>query len=324
MIVGAKISRIEYYLPETVLSNADLVVLHPEWNAQKVERKVGIRNRHIAAPEETALDMAVKAALKLFKVVEPCIIDFVLFCTQSPEYLLPTSACIAQERLGLRRDIGALDFNLGCSGYIYGLAMAKSMIVSGMVNNVLLLTGETYSKFITVSDISNRSIFGDAATATLITGSDNDHIGEFVLGTDGRGAEDLIVKNIGAKNSFSCLDGTKPELYMNGPEIFNFTIETIPPLVDAVCIKNSVSKDNIDYIVLHQANKYIIEFLINTIGLDIKKCHIDMLEYGNTVSNTIPIALKDSWDKGFIKTGDLVLLAGFGVGFSWGSTIIRV
>ncbi|MDD3873041.1 MAG: hypothetical protein PHE01_02235, partial [Methanosarcina sp.] len=153
-------------------------MLHPEWNAQKVERKVGIRNRHIAAPEETALDMAVKAALKLFKVVEPCIIDFVLFCTQSPEYLLPTSACIAQERLGLRRDIGALDFNLGCSGYIYGLAMAKSMIVSGMVNNVLLLTGETYSKFITVSDISNRSIFGDAATASLISKSDNDHIGE--------------------------------------------------------------------------------------------------------------------------------------------------
>jgi len=322
--MGAKISRIEYYLPGSVLSNEDLVDQHPEWNPQKVEKKVGIRNRHIALPEETALDMAVKAAEKLFVSVDPNTIDFVLFCTQSPDHLLPTSACIAQERLGLRTNIGAMDFNLGCSGYIYGLALSKSLIESGMAANVLLLTGETYSKFMAVSDISNRSIFGDAATASLISKSDNDHIGEFVLGTDGKGAENLIVRNINAQNAFRLTDGKSPELYMNGPEIFNFTIETIPPLVGAVCVKNRIAKNDVDYVILHQANKYIIEFLISTIGLDPSKCHIDMLEYGNTVSNTIPIALKDSWDRGLIKTGDKVLLAGFGVGYSWGSTIIRV
>ena len=322
--MGAKISRIEYYLPGSVLSNEDLVDQHPEWNPQKVEKKVGIRNRHIALPEETALDMAVKAAEKLFVSVDPNTIDFVLFCTQSPDHLLPTSACIAQERLGLRTNIGAMDFNLGCSGYIYGLALSKSLIESGMAANVLLLTGETYSKFMAVSDISNRSIFGDAATASLISKSDNDHIGEFVLGTDGKGAENLIVRNINAQNAFRLTDGKSPELYMNGPEIFNLTIETIPPLVEAVCVKNRIAKNDVDYVILHQANKYIIEFLISTIGLDPSKCHIDMLEYGNTVSNTIPIALKDSWDRGLIKTGDKVLLAGFGVGYSWGSTIIRV
>ena len=322
--MGAKISRIEYYLPGSVLSNEDLVDQHPEWNPQKVEKKVGIRNRHIALPEETALDMAVKAAEKLFVSVDPNTIDFVLFCTQSPDHLLPTSACIAQERLGLRTNIGAMDFNLGCSGYIYGLALSKSLIESGMAANVLLLTGETYSKYISESDISNRSIFGDAATASLITKSENDHIGEFVLGTDGKGAENLIVRNINAQNAFRLTDGKSPELYMNGPEIFNFTIETIPPLVGAVCVKNRIAKNDVDYVILHQANKYIIEFLISTIGLDPSKCHIDMLEYGNTVSNTIPIALKDSWDRGLIKTGDKVLLAGFGVGYSWGSTIIRV
>jgi len=322
--MGAKISRIEYYLPGSVLSNEDLVDQHPEWNPQKVEKKVGIRNRHIALPEETALDMAVKAAEKLFVSVDPNTIDFVLFCTQSPDHLLPTSACIAQERLGLRTNIGAMDFNLGCSGYIYGLALSKSLIESGMAANVLLLTGETYSKYISESDISNRSIFGDAATASLITKSENDHIGEFVLGTDGKGAENLIVRNINAQNAFRLTDGKSPELYMNGPEIFNFTIETIPPLVEAVCVKNRIARNDVDYVILHQANKYIIEFLISTIGLDPSKCHIDMLEYGNTVSNTIPIALKDSWDRGLIKTGDKVLLAGFGVGYSWGSTIIRV
>lgn len=322
--MGAKISRIEYYLPGSVLSNKDLVDQHPEWNPQKVEKKVGIRNRHIALPEETALDMAVKAAEKLFVSVDPNTIDFVLFCTQSPDHLLPTSACIAQERLGLRTNIGAMDFNLGCSGYIYGLALSKSLIESGMAANVLLLTGETYSKYISESDISNRSIFGDAATASLITKSENDHIGEFVLGTDGKGAENLIVRNINAQNAFRLTDGKSPELYMNGPEIFNFTIETIPPLVEAVCVKNRIARNDVDYVILHQANKYIIEFLISTIGLDPSKCHIDMLEYGNTVSNTIPIALKDSWDRELIKSGDKVLLAGFGVGYSWGSTIIRV
>lgn len=322
--MGIKICRIEYYLPESVLSNLDLVAQHPDWNAQKVEKKVGIRNRHIALPEETSLDMAVRAATKLFESIDPNTIDFVLFCTQCPDHLLPTSACIAQERLGLRNNIGALDFNLGCSGYIYGLALAKSLIKSGIAGNVLLLTGETYSKFMADTDVSNRSIFGDAATATLISESENDHIGEFVLGTDGKGAENLIVHNVGAKCSFSSPAGTKPELYMNGPEIFNFTIETIPPLVEEVCKKNSIVVADIDYVILHQANKYILEFLIGTIGLDPSKCHIDMLEYGNTVSNTIPIALKDSWDRGLIKTGDKVLLAGFGVGYSWGATIIRV
>jgi len=322
--MNAKIQQIAYYLPINTLSNDDLVVSNPEWNAQKVEKKVGIRKRHIASPEETALEMAIKAAQKLFETVDPNIIDFVLFCTQSPDYLLPTSACIAQEKLGLRNNIGAMDFNLGCSGYIYGMAIANSLIKSAMVENVLLLTGETYSKYIKDSDVSNRSIFGDAATATLITRSEVEHLGEFVLGTDGRGAQNLMVRNIGAKDSYHSTSGVRPELHMNGPEIFNFTIETIPPLIDDVCKKNSLDLDEIDYVILHQANKYMLEFLISTIGLDPMKCHIDMLEYGNTVSNTIPIALKDAIDRGRIVDGDTVLLAGFGVGYSWGATIIRI
>ncbi len=322
--MGAKIKHVEYYLPERILTNEELEKAYPEWSATKLEKKVGIKQRHIAGPNETSLDLAMNAATKILEKEDKNLIDFVLFCTQSPEYLLPTSACLLQAKLGLRTEIGALDFNLGCSGYVYGLAIAKGMINSGLCKNVLLVTGETYSKFIAEDDISNRSIFGDAGTATIVTYSEEDMLGEFVFGTDGKGAENLIVKELTARNSYILQNNGRPTLYMNGPEIFNFTIETIPPLLQKVIAKNKLQVTDIDYFILHQANKYILEFLISEMCLDISKCHIDMLNYGNTVSNTIPIALKDSLEQGRIKEGNKVLLAGFGVGYSWGSTIITL
>ena len=322
--MGAKIDRMAYYLPDSVLSNTDLASINSGWKPEKVEKKVGIRNRHIAKKGETALDLAEQAARELLVNANPDEIDFILFCTQSPEYLLPTSACILQDRLGFRTDIGALDFNLGCSGYIYGLALSKGLINSGLCKKVLLLTGETYSKFLSPDDISNRSIFGDAASATLICHSEDEHLGEFEFGTDGRGADNLIVNNLTARESYHSDSNAKPELFMNGPEIFNFTIDMVPPLVKKVLAKNKLNKDEIDYTILHQANKYILEFLIDLVGLQKDKCHIDMLEYGNTVSNTIPIALKDANDRGIVHAGDKVLLTGFGVGYSWGSTIITI
>jgi len=238
-------------------------------------------------------------------------------------YYLP-QLVLLQSRLGLKTSIGALDFNLGCSGYVYGLALAKGLINAKLCKNVLLVTGETYSKFIAEDDISNRSIFGDAGTATIVAYSEEDMLGEFIFGTDGNGAENLIVNGISARNFYTLKDVDRPTLYMNGPEIFNFTIETIPPLIHQVISKNKLQLSEIDYFILHQANKYILEFLISEIGLDKSKCHIDMLDYGNTVSNTIPIALKDAFDRRIIQKGDKVLLAGFGVGYSWASTIITI
>jgi len=322
--MGSRIIGIEYYLPDRILTNIDIELLFPDWNANKVEKKVGIKQRHIASENESSLDLACNAAESLLNTIDRERIDFVLFCTQSPEYLLPTSSCIIQEKLGLKKSTGALDFNLGCSGYIYGLALAKGLINSGISKNVLLLTGETYSKFIAEEDISNRSIFGDAGTATLISYSEDEHIGEFVLGTNGKGAENLIVNKPNAKSRYALSDGEYPKLYMNGPEIFNFTIETIPSLIRETWVKNSCSFDDIKYLILHQANKYIIDFLISNMGVDSAKCHIDMLNYGNTVSNTIPIALKDSLDRKTITEGDWVQLAGFGVGYSWGSVILKI
>jgi len=322
--MGAKIKQVEYYLPEGILTNEELEKAYPEWSATKLEKKVGIKQRHISGPNETSLDLATRAAIKVLEKEDKDLIDFVLFCTQSPDYLLPTSACLLQSRLGLKTNIGALDFNLGCSGYVYGLALAKGLINSGVCKNILLVTGETYSKFIAEDDISNRSIFGDAGTATIVTYSDEDQLGEFIFGTDGIGAENLIVNGLSARNSYILKDVDRPTLYMNGPEIFNFTIETIPPLIQQVLSKNKLQLSGIDYFILHQANKYILEFLISEIGLDKSKCHIDMLDYGNTVSNTIPIAFKDAFEQSKIQEGDKVLLAGFGVGYSWCSTIITI
>jgi len=322
--MSAKIKQVEYYLPERILTNEELEKAYPEWSATKLEKKVGIKQRHIAGPNETSLDLAIRAAVKVLEKEDKDLIDFVLFCTQSPDYLLPTSACLLQSRLGLKTNIGALDFNLGCSGYVYGLALAKGLINSGVCMNILLVTGETYSKFIAEDDISNRSIFGDAGTATIVAYSEEDQLGEFIFGTDGIGAENLIVNGLSARNSYILKDVDRPTLYMNGPEIFNFTIETIPPLIQQVISKNKLQLSGIDYFILHQANKYILEFLISEIGLDKSKCHIDMLDYGNTVSNTIPIALKDAFEQRIIQEGDKVLLAGFGVGYSWCSTIITI
>ena len=321
---GSTISKIDYYLPKHILSNQDLANIYPEWNANQIEKKVGIMQRHIAEKNETVTDMAVKAAENLFKTYDRNKIDFVLFCTQSPDYKLPTSACIIQERLGLSTKIGALDFNLGCTGFIYGLSLAKGLIASGSAKHVLFLTAETYSKYIHPEDKGNRTIFGDAATATLIEESDTNKIGEFVFGTDGAGADKLIIKEGGSKIPFACPEHTESWLYMDGPEIFNFTINIVPKLFKQVLDKNNETIDSLNYIVYHQANAFMLNFLRKTSGIPKEKFFIDMKYTGNTVSNTIPIALNNSFKNNLIKNGNKIALIGFGVGLSWAGTIIEV
>jgi len=320
---------IEYYLPAQVLSNKDLEEQFPNWPADKVEAKIGVRERHIAADGETALDMACLAATKAFKDYDRNLIDFVLLCTQSPDYHLPTSACILQDKLGLSTHIGALDLNLGCSGFIYGLAMAKSLIIAGVASNVLLCTAETYSKYLHPNDYANRSIFGDGSAAVIIDKDDAARIYEFDMGTDGRGMGNLIVAAGGARSRREAGCGVPIEdpgqyLFMNGPEIFNFTISCIPPLYSRTLEKNGLHINDIDYVIFHQANKYMLDYLRKKIRIPIEKFYNNMLHYGNTVSSTIPIALKDCMDGGTIKQGQKILLVGFGVGYSWGGTVIQI
>jgi len=332
--MGEKITNIEYYLPEQILTNDQLSKEFPDWSSEKIEKKVGIRERHIVKEDETAMDLALKAAEKVLENYNKDKINFLLFCTQSPEYYLPSGACILQNKLGLRENIGAFDYNLGCSGFVYGLALAKSLVVSKIAASILLITSETYSKHIHPKDKGNRTIFGDAAAATIIESSEEKQIGEFVLGTDGSGYKNLIVPNGGLRNRYNSnakeIDDssgsirTNNNLYMNGPEIFNFTIRAVPKVVSETLEKNSTTLDEIDYVIFHQSNKYMNEYLRKKINIPKNKFCENLLHIGNTVSTTIPIAIKDSLSNNFIKKNDKVLLVGFGVGYSWGGTIINI
>ena len=329
----AYIKAISYYLPDDILTNEEISNLFPEWTAEKVALKIGINIRHISGKNETSTDMAFKAALKVFdeNSIDKTDIDFILLCTQSPDYYLPSSSCILQDRLGLSKRCGAFDFNLGCSGFVYGLAVAKGLVSAGIAKNILLITSETYTKFIHPKDKGNRTIFGDAASAILISNKGDAEINEFVLGTDGSGYEQLIVKNGALRNHFFTNEFKLDEednviapdyLYMNGSEVFAFTINEVPKLVDEVLTANGLNINNIDLFIFHQANKFMLTHLRKRIKIDDQNFFIFMENVGNTVSSTIPIALFEAVKQNRIKKGNKILLAGFGVGLSWGGVII--
>lgn len=327
------IKDIAYFLPSGVVTNAELVKDFPEWSVEKIADKVGVSERRVADTNETATDLAISAAEALFAkgTINRADVDFVLFCTQSPDYKLPSSACIIQDRLGLSTQCGSFDFNLGCSGYEYGLAVAKGLVVAGIASNVLLLTGETYNHYIHPRDKGNRTIFGDGATATVISTDGFAEIGEFSLGTDGSGANHLIVKSGGARfpKSFNDLtydEGGNPissdHLNMNGQEIFVFTLTKVPKMMKDVLLKNNLQKEEVDLFVFHQANKYMLDHLRKKLKIEENKFFNNLAFVGNTVSSTIPIALCDAREQGKLKGN--VLLVGFGVGLSWGATVIKI
>ena len=330
----AYIKGISYYLPVKVVTNEELVKEFSEWSVDKVAKKVGVYSRHLAGEHETAGDMAEKAALKLFDEykISPNDIDFVLLCTQSPDYFLPSTACILQNRLGIPTSAGALDYNLGCSGCVYGMAMAKGLIAGGIAKNVLLLTAETYNKYLHPSDKSNRSIFGDGAAACLISTEGMAEIGEFSLGSDGSGAEKLIVRTGAARNSKPTGKSEVDDeghtryddyLYMDGGGIFNFTLDAVPVMMKDILAKNSLTNDGVDYYVFHQANKFMLNTIRKVCVLPKDKFYVNLEETGNTVSSTVMIAMKQCLNAGTIHKGMKVMVSGFGVGLSWGGTILK-
>ncbi len=328
----AYIRAISYYLPEKILSNQDLLKDFPEWSVEKVASKIGISERHVVGDSECASDLAFHAAKKMFEEysINPQCIDFVLLCTQSPDYFLPTTACILQNSLGIPTSAGALDFNMGCSGYVYGLSLAKGLVCAGIAGNILLLTAETYTKHIHLKDKVNRTIFGDGASATIISTDGLAEIKNFSLGTDGRGAENLIIKTGGLRNPNKLNDITfdaegnptsSDHLYMNGSEIFNFTLENVPLLVEDTLKKNDLLKSDISLFVFHQANKYMMNFLRKKSKIEEDKFYYCLEKFGNTVSSTIPIALYHATKENELSGN--VLLAGFGVGYSWGGVVLK-
>jgi 3-oxoacyl-[acyl-carrier-protein] synthase-3 len=301
-----------YFLPDIALSNTSLTEKAWGWTAEKIFAKIGVAERHVAGPDETALDLAEKACRRLFDGhgVSSGEIDFLVLCTQSSEYRLPSTSCLLQKRLSIPVDSGAITIDHGCSGFVYGLSVAKGLVAGGMARNVLLVTSETYSKYIDEHDLNLRSIFGDGASATLVDGELAAKIGNFHFGTDGGGAEKLIVR-----------DG---RLSMDGPEIFAFAMDIAPKTIESVLEKNNLTVGDIDLFVFHQANKYMLETIRKLLDLPEDKFYIHLETTGNTVSSTIPIALCQLNDAGRLRAGMRILLMGFGVGLSWGATVVTV
>ena len=340
-MMKAYLQNISYYYPEKCLTNEELSVLHPEWTAEKISKKTGIYKRYLSAENETAVDMAEKAALRLFDEhnIDRVTIDFIILCTQSPDYFLPTSACVLQDRLGLSEDCGAYDYNLGCSGYVYGLGMAKGLIESGQAKNVLLLTAETYTKYIHPQDKSCKTIFGDGASASLISlekaeNGMNAVIMQPSYRTLGSKFHTLIVANGASRHPLrdghdeQSEDGSflknSNNLFMDGKEIFEFSAIRVPELLYKNVEINGMALDDVDWFVFHQANQYMLNFVKMKCKLPVDKFVMDLADGGNTVSSTIPIVLSKMDAQGKIGKGQYIALSGFGVGLSIANIILKV
>ena len=326
----SKITAIAYHLPERILSDSDIARLHPEWDIARISRKTGIVERRRAGEDETALDLGVKAAERLFEenALSRELIDAVVFCTQNPDYVLPPNSCLAHARLGLRPDIPVYDLSHGCAGFVSALSMADALVRSGMASHVLVITADTYSKRMNPEDRTVQTIFGDAGAAALVSESDTECIGSFAFDTDGTGAKNLIVPMSGARGGE--VEGTASpglrtpaDLYMNGREIMTFALSKVPELMDRALARAGLAIGDIDWFVFHQANVFMLENLKAICGLPDDKFVINMQKVGNTVSASIPIALRMAKDEiaGF---GGKILVAGFGVGYESGAAIIRM
>lgn len=330
----AFVSALGYVLPERVVTNDDLAREHPDWDMERIGDKVGIRSRHVAAPHETSADLAYAAARQLLDHtgIGPAAVDALIFCTQTPDYLLPASACVLQHRLGLGTQVATFDVNQGCSGYVYGLAIAKGLISAGIARTVLFVTGETYSKLIHPRDRTVRVLFGDAGSATLVTATPGGaRIGPFVLGTDGSGAPNLIVPAGGmrtprrADTSSEYADAigctrTAEHLFMDGPSITAFAMERVPTVLHDLYAKAGITADAVAWYAFHQANAFMNERLRARLRIPTQKVPTYLERVGNTVSNTIPVLLRET--AGRFAAGDPVAAVGFGVGYSWGATLL--
>ncbi len=324
----AAIGPISIHLPEKVETNAQLQADHPRWNMELIAEKTGIYQRHVAADDECSSDLGVAAAKRLFEEheVNPADIDFLIFCTQTPDYALPTTACLIQQRLGLPTHCGAFDFNLGCSGFVYGLSIADGLIRSGAAKRVLFITAETYTKLIDENDRSLRTIFGDGAAATLIESSPRQSLRGFRFGTDGSGADTLLANCGGFRPSDDAITPRhkkrwKSDLYMDGPSLINFTVGKVPDLVTQILESASLQRDDIETMLFHQATRKMLEQLIQVLDIDPARLPIRLQDVGNTVSSTLPILIHQLRSSGELSAARQHMLIGFGVGWSWAGCV---
>ena len=340
------INAISYYFPEDSISNEEIIKDYLPYakgndvSAQELYNQNWIKNRYQAKLSITAKDLGNYAAKRLFKEwdIDKSEVEYIIFVSDALEYKGPTTACIIQNDLGLKTSVGAIDILHGCTGFVYGLSIAEALIISRQVNNVLLITADTPTKIIHPSDIELRSIFSDAAAATFISNNSiknglNACLGKFNFGTDGSGEHLLKVERSGTrhpadvkwlsqflKERHNNLGG---RLIMKSSAIFLFALRTVPRLVKKLLQIENLSQSDVSFFILHQANGQMLDFIRRRMKIPPEQFITNIEEIGNTVSASIPIALCDAFRESRFSKGDKVLLAGFGIGLSWGGTIIN-
>jgi 3-oxoacyl-[acyl-carrier-protein] synthase-3 len=332
-----RLMDIAYRLPATVVTNDELARDNPDWDIDRIERRVGVRARHIAAPGETALDLALAACRALF-VSHPELpdrIDAVLFCTQSPDFVMPPNSALLHGSLDLPESVFTLDYTLACSGYVYGLALAAGLAASGIARDILLVTGDTYSKYINPLDRSARVLFGDGAAVSWLSATDEPGLIDILCGTVGKEGDAFRVPAGGCRLPRSAetsrpirdLVGnvrTAEQIHMDGRAVLEFMKRVIPTNIRELLGRNDLAVEAIDGVIFHQASALALDWIEREMGVDDGRSFRNLASVGNTVSASIPIALSDAMTEGVVGAGDRVLLVGFGVGLSFGSAILQL
>ena len=329
------IEDLEYHLPDQVVTNDDLNHKHPDWDMTKIVSKSGVHRRHLSNERETALDLALHACDKLLQRHDKNLVDGILFCTQTPDYIMPGNSFLVQDRLNLRQDIIVFDYNLACSGFVYGLAIAHGFIHSGLARKLLLITAETYSKLVNPKDRSCMCLFGDGAAATLVSVSPSSAgIIDIELGSAGQLWKSFHVPAGGFRlpksenTSVESVDSTgnvrsQNDIHMDGLGVWGFINSKIPRQIRNLLTRNQLSIKDVDLFLFHQASKMTLDSLVRILGLSDQQMFMNLENIGNTVSSSIPIAIRDAHDQGRICQGDRVILSAFGVGLSTGTLLMQ-
>ena len=322
--MGIKIRSIEYELPIKSEGLSDLADEFAPWSIDEIFEKTGVEKRHIAEKNETALDLTIKACSKILSYHLRESIDGIIFCTQSPDYIIPSNSFLLHKELKLRNDILNFDFNHACSGYIYSLIFAEALISKKITKKLLLVNADTYSKYIAPNDRSTKSLFGDASAVSIVEYEDsNCGIIDHSFHTDGTGYQSFWIPKGANRNPIDNGSIDRPEIEMKGMNVWSFINAIVPKQINNLLKKNRLLLSDIDYFIFHQSSLLTIESLVKILNLDKKKVIINLDEVGNTVSASIPIALKSAIESKSIKEGSKALLAGFGAGLSSAVVIIQ-
>lgn len=331
---GVGVRALTACVPTDVVYNKDLGYLIPEEEIEKTINNIGIEQRRIAPDDVTASDLCFKAATKLIEDndIDLDSIDVLLFMSQTSDYRIPATSCLLQHRLGLSKQTMCLDITLGCSGYLYALSTAFAYASMQGINRVLLLDGETFSKIVNRRDKVDWPLYGDAGTATLIEKGD---YGEstFLLNTDGSG-EDKLKIHAGMRNPItadSCVERVQEdgnirndlEVFMDGMDVFNFAISKVPKCVKSLLAETNTSIDDIDYLIFHQANRFMMDFFVKKLKLPPDRAPYCISKYGNTSSASVPLTIASELH-GRLNGDHTVVMSAFGAGLSWGAAMVRM